>query len=350
MPVYNVGNYLDKAISSILLQSMSDFELILVNDGSTDNSKDICEKYKLEDDRIILINQENQGAHIARNNGIKISRGDYLCFFDSDDYVETDMLLDLYNIAIKYNSDLVVCGFNINTYYKDDRYTVQRYIPYTSNNASIESFNNESDFRKLAYHNFDRNMFYPPWNKLYKAEYILQNEIRFPITYRDDFPFVLGVIKDIKNITYVKKPYYNFLRKRSESETQKYVSTLYDKREEEHNEMLMLYKYWQLDTDEQSREMISRRYIDRIIECMVNLFNKDCKLSDAEKNHNIKNYMSTTNYDIAIKYAKPKKAYLKIMYIPLKLKNVTLSFTMSKFINYVKCHNVKLFTNLKTYR
>ena len=229
MPVYNGEHYIDYSVRSILKQSLTDFELIIINDGSTDNTKAICEEFAKSDDRIILINQQNQGAHHARNNGLKKARGAYYCFFDSDDYIDQRMLEDLYDIITDYKSDLVVCGFNINTYYTDSEYIVQKYIPYTRDNKIIDNISSKDDFRKLAYLNFYRNMFYPPWNKMYSAKYINDNNIKFPITYRDDFPFVMNVIKDISNVTYVRKPYYNFIRKRTDSETQKYVSSLYNR-------------------------------------------------------------------------------------------------------------------------
>lgn len=347
MPVYNVKDYLEKAVDCILNQTFCDFELYLVDDGSTDGSGDICERLKSIDDRIIVLHQKNQGAHNARNNALKIANGKYVCFFDSDDYIEKEMLSDLYNLAQKYDSQLVISGFYINTYYDDNNYIQLNYIPNIDND--IENYTKD-EFRKLAYKNFDRNMFYSPWNKLYKLSYLKDNNITFPITYRDDFPFVLNVIRDIENVTYTKKQYYNFIRKRSESETQKYVANLYDKREEEHNYMLDLYTYWGLVNDEKSIEMISRRYIDRLIECMVNLFNKKCTFSDAEKKVLIKKYLQNENIDKCLQHAKPNKLYLKLMYIPIKLKNVSLCYAMAKFICFVKGRNIKLFSVLKTNR
>ena len=162
MPVYNGEHYIDYSVKSILNQTFTDFELIIVNDGSTDNTREICERFRESDDRIILINQVNQGAHHARNNGIKKARGEYYCFFDSDDYIDERMLEDLYDIINDYKSDLVVCGFNINTYYTDNDYIVQKYIPYTKDGKVIESISSKDEFREKAYLNFDRNMFYPP--------------------------------------------------------------------------------------------------------------------------------------------------------------------------------------------
>ena len=350
MPVYNVSAYLEKAINSVLEQSLNDFEFFLVDDGSTDNSGEICDKYAKLDDRIIVIHQNNAGAHNARNNALKIAKGEYVCFFDSDDFVDKNMLKDLYELAKDNDSDLVISGFYINTYYDNDNYIVLNYIPYTENGKEVECFNDSKVFRKLAYKNFDRNMFYSPWNKLYKLSYLKERNITFPITYRDDFPFVLSVIRDIQNVVYTKKQYYCFIRKRTESETQKYVANFYSKREEEHKEMLDIYEYWGLIEDKPSFEMISRRYIDRIIECMVNMFNSECKLTKKEKKETIKSYISTDYFNKSIKAAKPQRLYLKLMYIPLKLRSVLLCYTMSQFIYYVKRRNIKLFSTLKTNR
>ena len=350
MPVYNVAEFLPKAINSVLDQSFKDFELFLVDDGSTDNSGRICDDFSKKNLRIKVLHQKNSGAHNARNNALNIATGEYVCFFDSDDYIDRNMLEDLYNLAIKYKSDLIISGFYINTYFNSNEYIVTNYVPYTSNGLDIENFTNAKDFRKNIYHNFDRNMFYPPWNKLYKLSYLKENNIKFPITYRDDFPFVLNVIKDINNVTYVKKQYYHFLRKRSDSETQKYVSNLYEKREEEHNEMISLFEYWGLQDDYNSIEMISRRYIDRIIECMVNLFNSECILTSEEKKELISKYINTKSFDISIKHARPKKFYLKIMYIVLKTKNVQLCYFLANIIYIIKKNNLKLFTILKKNR
>lgn len=350
MPVYNVEEYLPKSIESVLNQTLNEFELILVDDGSKDLSGKICDEYAAKDKRVKVLHQVNSGAHTARNNALKIATGTYVCFFDSDDYIDKNMLEELHALAIKYDSDLVISGFYIETYYDDNNYSVFDYIPYTLNGEEVENFSDCIKFRKNAYFNFDRNMFYPPWNKLYKLEYLNKNNITFPKTYRDDFPFVLSVIKDISNVTYTKKQYYHFIRKRTESETQKYIENLYTKREEEHNQMVSIFTDWNLYDDKNSLEMICRRYIDRIIECMVNLFNRECKLCKKDKQGLIYKYINTKQFDNCITKAKPKTLYLRIIYLILKTKNVNICYAMSKFINFVKANNLKLFSILKNGR
>lgn len=368
IPIYNVGDYLTKAIDSIINQSFKDFDLFLVDDGSTDNSGAICDEYAKKDSRIKVFHIENGGAPNARNVALKVANSEYVCFFDGDDYIEKDTLSDMYFLAKKFDANLLITGFFIDTYYNDKDYLTLDYIPVFTNKteikiannndknsdnaniAQVEFFDDKNNFRINAYKNFDRNMFYSPWNKMYKLAYLRENNLTFPNTYRDDFPFVVSVIKDIDKVLFTSKQYYHFIRKRTDSETQKYVAKLYDKREEEHKMMLSLYEHWNLSNDDNSNEMISRRYIDRVIESMVNLFNKKCTLNNSEKLMEIKKYLNNQYISNALKFAKPKKLYLKVMYVPIKLKSSILCFIMCSFINFIKSKSIKIFTILKTKR
>lgn len=111
VPVYNVESYINRCIDSILSQSFTDFELILVDDGSTDSSGRICDEYSFKDERINVIHKLNGGQSSARNDGINIARGKYLSFIDADDYVAPAMLETLYELIIKYDADISECGY-----------------------------------------------------------------------------------------------------------------------------------------------------------------------------------------------------------------------------------------------
>ena len=108
VPVYNVERYISECIDSIISQSFQDFELILINDGTRDNSFEICKKYAVKDSRIILVEQENGGVSTARNKGVKYAQGIYLVFVDSDDILVENTLYELYNIAINNDVDIVI--------------------------------------------------------------------------------------------------------------------------------------------------------------------------------------------------------------------------------------------------
>jgi len=166
IPIYNVEKYISKCIESILIQSYNNLEIIIVNDGSTDKSGDVCAQYAKNDDRIVLIHQDHQGVSVARNNALDIASGEYIGFVDSDDWIEPDMFETLYNNAAIYNADISMCNFY-----------------YVRTNGDIVPYSNEKEDIKLLEgvykitHNIrlSNNVL---WNRLYKCE--LFNDNRFP--------------------------------------------------------------------------------------------------------------------------------------------------------------------------
>lgn len=111
VPVYNVEKYLRRCLDSLINQTYKDIEIILVNDGSTDNSLEICEEYAKNDSRIKIISKKNEGLGMARNTGIDNADGEYICFFDSDDFVEIDAIEKMHNVIIKEQPQIVCFGF-----------------------------------------------------------------------------------------------------------------------------------------------------------------------------------------------------------------------------------------------
>lgn len=111
VPVYNVRPYIHKCIKSILNQTFTDFELILVDDGSDDGSGDVCDQYAISDSRIIVIHKNNGGQSSARNTGLEIAKGRYIGFVDADDYIAPSMVETLFDLAAKYDADITECGY-----------------------------------------------------------------------------------------------------------------------------------------------------------------------------------------------------------------------------------------------
>lgn len=113
IPVYNVEEYLEKCIESVLKQAYSPFEVILVDDGSSDKSSSICDQYGRADKRIKVIHQSNQGHTIARQNGFRASDGDYIIFIDSDDWIKDEMFALMMDKVLKEKADIVQCGLRL---------------------------------------------------------------------------------------------------------------------------------------------------------------------------------------------------------------------------------------------
>ena len=159
-PVYNVEDYIEKCIKSILDQSFREFELILVDDGSLDMSGKICDEYAKNDQRIKVIHKKNGGVSSARNEGIKVARGEYIAFVDSDDFINKDMYKILYKNSKEYDADISVCDFE---YVSNNKESVGITCEFKNN---IVIYSNEEALNKL-YSN-ENIKFIVAWNKLYK--------------------------------------------------------------------------------------------------------------------------------------------------------------------------------------
>lgn len=167
VPVYNCEKYLPKCIESILNQSYSDFELILINDGSKDNSRNICCEYQNKDNRIKFINQNNMGVSSARNNGLDAATGMYVTFIDSDDVISRDYLSVLLKYESKYNVDLVCASFRYIKRFGRKEDKVNEFL-------HIKSDELQNQFIQY-FHTADPG----PWGKLFIRQIIEDNKIRF---------------------------------------------------------------------------------------------------------------------------------------------------------------------------
>lgn len=343
MPVYRVESYVERAIKSILKQTLKEFEFLIVDDGSPDRSGEICDRYAETDSRIRVLHTENRGAPEARNTAIDLARGEYLYFMDSDDWAEPDMLEEMYRLAEQYRAELVIAGFYIDTYYGDEEYRTDDFVPETA------VYLTKDEFRRNSYRLFDKNMLYTPWNKLYRRSYIESYGLRFPKTLWDDFPFNLSVIAQVERVAVTSGQYYHFIRARAESETAAYRPQMYEKREEEHGWLLELYRSWNVSTSE-TEEFLARRYIERFIGCVENLTNPKCVLSYRQKRSEVRRMLENQRVRESLKLAVPRSFYMKIMLMPVRMKNVTLLLLEASAITFVKTRNVKLFAKLKAGR
>lgn len=194
IPVYNVEAYLNKCIESVVNQTLKEIEIIMVNDGSPDNSKKIIESWMKKDKRIKLFNKENGGQASARNLGLTKANGEYIAFLDSDDYVDTTMYEKLYNKAKSENLDIVLCNY---------------YLDYGNNHIVEKSkiFPKEGKINAEEYIVSTPS----PVNKLFKKDFLDKINFKFPegFIYEDlaSIP-VLGIYEP--KIAYIDKCYYYY--------------------------------------------------------------------------------------------------------------------------------------------
>lgn len=187
VPVYNVEEYLTKCLDSLVHQTLEDIEIILINDGSTDRSQAILDRYKKKyPEKIRVFYKENGGQGSARNIGIREASGDYIGFVDSDDYVTLDMFEKLYAAAIREDADLVTCNY----YYIDDR--GQRKINLYKPQKQTDLF-----FNPWA----------APWNKLYRRTILTKNNVFYPeLRAYEDTAFYADIIPFVNKIINIDDP------------------------------------------------------------------------------------------------------------------------------------------------
>lgn len=196
VPVYNAEKFLHRCVDSILAQTYKDFELILVNDGSKDNSQAICEEYAREDNRITVIKKENGGVSSCRQLGLELMKGKFLQFIDSDDYIEKNCLEENLRIAETTNADIVISDFFV-----DGKDVQQRWRRQEYRGDLIDDF-------------FSGRIFGALWNKLIRIELIRRSGVSFchGLNFCEDLTFLCELTISTRNMRIEMNPtaYYHY--------------------------------------------------------------------------------------------------------------------------------------------
>lgn len=201
IPVYSVEQYLEKCLNSVILQTFTGFECILVDDGSPDNCGAICDEYAKKDARIKVIHKKNGGVSSARNAGLDIAQGEWIGFVDSDDWCDPEMFQILYNNAVKHDVDISICGVKRVSH----NGSILRYadecinsVMLTSKEAILLMFDIKSSIGGFSF------------NKLLKKQIIKKNNLRYDeaVSYMEDVQFFYTVFKSADRVYYSSKPRY----------------------------------------------------------------------------------------------------------------------------------------------
>lgn len=203
VPVYNVEKYILRCIESLLNQTLKDIEIVIVNDGTKDNSIKLIENNFI-DDRIKIFNKKNGGQASARNYGLKKAMGEYIFYVDSDDFIELETLEKMYEQAIKNNSDLVICDYY--KLFEDGNKIYQSTIPF------YDKKNNKISVISMP----------GPVCKLFKKDILIDNRIKFLENHIfEDNAIMPYACSLCENVVYIKKPYYYYFQRVGSSLNQK---------------------------------------------------------------------------------------------------------------------------------
>lgn len=217
IPVYNVDKYIEKTINYLIEQTYSDFEIICVNDGSTDNSLKILNKMSKVDNRIRIINKKNTGAGDSRNKGLEESKGEYVIFLDADDIFLPNML-DVNMKALLSDTSIDMTFFCYSSYYNKTKKIVPK--PFQTQKLIDDNkyILNTNDIKKYGFHITNHT----PWNKVYKKSFIIKNNLKFSnLDSNNDVSFVISSYTKAEKIYFIKDTllYYREFREGSISKT-----------------------------------------------------------------------------------------------------------------------------------
>lgn len=228
VPVYNAEKYIKKCLDSIINQTYRNLEIITVDDGSTDNSGLICDEYAKKDSRIIVIHINNSGVSAARNQGLKIAKGDYIGFVDSDDYISENMYEMLFSAMKKDDADLVCCNYiQVN----------EQGIPFSDQQLPIKDECITAE-EALSYFILWGCYYVAPCNKLYKAH--IFHTLTFPVEKRyEDLYIIHKIISQCNKISHVSKVLYYYARHEGSFTLEKFNIQEFDFAEA----MINIYKY-----------------------------------------------------------------------------------------------------------
>lgn len=281
VPVYNVEEYLDRCIQSIVKQTYKNLEIILVDDGSPDSCPQMCDEWAERDNRIKIIHKENGGVSSARNSALDIAKGEYIAFVDSDDYAENNFISNLLNGFTNENVGISICGLFNN----GKKVMPESEVIVDSAEASVMLFNIKD------YPYFEGYI----WNKMYKKEVIDENHLRFdnPLRMCEDTLFNFEYLKHIDNVSFVPSAEYHYCYRSDSVMSVKPIQNDFDM-------VPLIDKFLNESNDEKLSDMIAvwsfKYWIKAIDDHIVSKKGMDYYINSIKKIKKYKNVLLKSSY------------------------------------------------------
>lgn len=314
VPIYNVEKYLKKCVDSLISQTYKDIEIILVDDGSPDNCKKICDEYKIQDERIKVIHKKNGGLSDARNKGTEVATGEYILYVDADDFVEKTACEELAKIINKFNPD-IIC-FNCNKINDKGENMIQ--------NSSIYRYDNTKKTKVLTFEEamidnlYRKSIRYEAWSKIYKREIVIKE--KFPEgMLAEDFATFYKFLRKAKKIIYYDRCLYNYVVREGSIMSEKKVKLYVDIYKTEHD-IYMIFNT--ICKSQKEKEQLEKRHFNNLSKIYAKLY----KTSD-EQYKKIELDVRNDMNKIKFKLLKNKE---KILYIIFRINKGLFVFGIRK--------------------
>lgn len=284
IPVYNCEKSIKKCIGSICQQTLKEIEIIVVNDGSTDNTNKVIKEYQKKDNRIKILEQKNLGPSAARNRGIKIAQGKYVGFVDSDDYIEKNMYEYLYSVSNKVSADIGICNYL-------EESGNGRVLSETKNNLPDRKVLNKEEIKEKILKSFieeENQGFFALWNKIYLKDFVIRNELELDEKreHGEDWLFNIQAFDFAERVVALENTLYHYVQINSNSLMRKYrknqIELLFSGRERLNQ--ILLKNQIDLDKEEYYRKFLYNFYSYAVKEIINNVETSNIRLKEYLKN------------------------------------------------------------------
>ncbi|WP_315119221.1 glycosyltransferase family 2 protein [uncultured Clostridium sp.] len=324
LPAYNCESTLEATINSVLKQTYTDYELIIINDGSTDETKQICDEFSNLDNRIICFHTLNKGVSEARNKGIEYISGEYLMFIDSDDTYDPTMIESMIKYISKPGVDMVCCGYR--KIFKKKRKSEEEF-------SLEEQFVNDTNYminviEKLK----DHYLYNQIWNKIYRVDIIKKYNIMMDkeLDMGEDYRFNVDYTQNIRSIYILNKVLYSYIVG-EEGLTFKYRENEFSRRISNLNYYKKLYDKYDVKSD-----YLDKQYLKALFASIVYSFSNNTKKSYKDRINMIESFTSNEDINRVVRNSTSKDISTLIMKMTIKLNNKNLILLISYILYLIK--------------
>lgn len=306
VPIFNMEQYLDRCLESLLGQSLTDIEIIAVNDGSKDSSLLILEEYARIDSRILIIDKQNGGVSSARNMGVQAARGAYIGFVDPDDWVDSEMYEAMYETAVEDDADIVMCTYirEFGTHAKEKTFNLPAKQILRSEEVKSNMLRRlVGPLREEVANPEYLDAWGTVWSKLYRAKLLKENQLRFidlsEIGSNEDSLFNMNAFFYANSFVFLNRPYYHYWRANTDSITSRHNPMLMEKFDKLYSFIQSFITEKQLSDD--YRTALNNRICMNVLGLGLNLMYEDTHTSMREKLRSLNRLLSSERISRSLK-------------------------------------------------
>ncbi|MCM1126504.1 MAG: glycosyltransferase [Lachnospiraceae bacterium] len=348
VPVYNGAKYLQNCAEYLTKQTLNDYEVIFVDDGSTDDSGALLDKIVEENDRFKVIHKRNGGTASTRNAGLDIAVGKYVTFLDCDDELEPTIYEKLVDIIERQNVDMVTCGFYFKVEMQSAETDGEAYLE--KNAYPTACYKTKDEIKEHLVEMWDSDIMSNVWNKVYRMSLIKEKKLRYREghVYTEDRVFNRLFLENCESIAFTDECLYYYVRERVGSTTEKYRDDYFTIRLKEYKEFQVHFKNMEV-WGGKAKEYVCREFIERIAGCIENIFHSE-EMSNRKKYQQIACVIHHKDVREAIKYAKCRSVKMRVFILPIRCNWTLGTYIMGKLIYTIRKNNPVLFHKMKNNR